>query len=246
MSNRLPMLQAEIAELHRRGEASQQAALDAYREAGVRLIEAKALLGHGQWLPWLAEIGISPRTAQHYMRLARLSADKYATVSHLGLRKALDAIAAEAAYIDPQPDEEEKELPPPLAEGEFYLPIDDVKFRADLYPRTESGSDDRMINWYAEILRWLPAIEINQRDEIIDGYMRWVAHKRAKKPMIRVRVTEVESDFHHLELAIRRNATHGIPMINQFDIESCRQYWRDREAKERLEAQLSDDCKTAG
>ena len=40
-------------------------------EAGLALIEAKKLVGHGQWLPWLKEnCGVSERRAQHYMKLA--------------------------------------------------------------------------------------------------------------------------------------------------------------------------------
>jgi hypothetical protein len=35
-------------------------------EIGEALIEAKKLVGHGRWIPWLeAECGLSPRTARH-------------------------------------------------------------------------------------------------------------------------------------------------------------------------------------
>jgi hypothetical protein len=41
-------------------------------EAGRLLLEAKSAVGHGGWLPWLKEnCGLSERTAQVYMRLAR-------------------------------------------------------------------------------------------------------------------------------------------------------------------------------
>jgi hypothetical protein len=40
-------------------------------DAGLALMEAKKLVGHGQWLPWLKEnCGVSERRAQHYMKLA--------------------------------------------------------------------------------------------------------------------------------------------------------------------------------
>jgi hypothetical protein len=40
-------------------------------DAGLALIEAKKLVQHGQWLPWLKEnCGVSERRAQHYMKLA--------------------------------------------------------------------------------------------------------------------------------------------------------------------------------
>lgn len=38
---------------------------------GQDLIDAKAQLRHGEWLPWLNEVGISPKTAENYMRFAR-------------------------------------------------------------------------------------------------------------------------------------------------------------------------------
>lgn len=38
---------------------------------GQDLTDAKAQLRHGEWLPWLREIGIAPKTAENYMRLAR-------------------------------------------------------------------------------------------------------------------------------------------------------------------------------
>ena len=40
-------------------------------EIGKRLIEAKKILKHGEWLPWLNEQGINSRTAAHYMKLFR-------------------------------------------------------------------------------------------------------------------------------------------------------------------------------
>jgi hypothetical protein len=37
---------------------------------------------------------MTPRTPQRYMRLANIPADKYDTVSHLGINVALDTVAA--------------------------------------------------------------------------------------------------------------------------------------------------------
>lgn len=60
---------------------------------GQRLIEAKALLPEGEWLPWLAEqVDFSPRTAQRFMRLASEWSDATA-LSHLGATKALQLLA---------------------------------------------------------------------------------------------------------------------------------------------------------
>jgi hypothetical protein len=92
-SNRLPILAAEIQAAHAAALAAARTSVEKAVEAGKLLIEAKAALPHGQWLPWLRDIGLSPRTAQRYMQLALVPADKYVTVAHLGIKRALEAIA---------------------------------------------------------------------------------------------------------------------------------------------------------
>lgn len=60
---------------------------------GQRLIEAKALLQHGEWLPWLTErIEYSEKTAQNFMRLARQWSNPQA-LADLGATKALTLLA---------------------------------------------------------------------------------------------------------------------------------------------------------
>jgi len=65
---------------------------------------------------------------------------------------------------------------------------------------------------YAEILDVLPPIEVNQHNEIIDGWHRWTAHKKVAATDIDVVVTETESDVELLELAIERNAKYGLQL----------------------------------
>lgn len=56
---------------------------------GQHLIEAKAMLSHGEWLPWLSEHAhFSEKTAQNYMRVAREFPNPQ-LVADLGVRKAL-------------------------------------------------------------------------------------------------------------------------------------------------------------
>jgi hypothetical protein len=55
-------------------------------DLGAALIALKAQTKHGEWLKTLADLGIEPRTAQNYMRLAGYQDDKNETdgdVSHL-------------------------------------------------------------------------------------------------------------------------------------------------------------------
>lgn len=60
---------------------------------GQRLIEAKAMLSHGEWLPWLTErVEFSERTATRFMRLAREWTNQTA-LTDLGATKALTLLA---------------------------------------------------------------------------------------------------------------------------------------------------------
>lgn len=62
-------------------------------EIGKDLRDAKALLGHGEWLPFLREAGFSARTAQNYMRLAE-AANADGQLAQLPYSKALALLDA--------------------------------------------------------------------------------------------------------------------------------------------------------
>ena len=70
--------------------------------AGEALIQAKQLVEHGQWLPWLRDnCKMSERTAQNYMRVAR-NQDALANPHHdldLNLNAAIKTLAAPKALI---------------------------------------------------------------------------------------------------------------------------------------------------
>jgi hypothetical protein len=91
--NWLPFLAEQVRKAHADVLASTRTTIERAVQVGKLLVEAKAAVPHGGWLPWLEETGLTPRTAQRYMKLASLPEDKYDTVSHLGLKGALDAIA---------------------------------------------------------------------------------------------------------------------------------------------------------
>lgn len=90
------------------------------------------------------------------------------------------------------------------------IPLADVVFREDLYPRIKH--DPATVQRYAEDIDVLPPIEVNQRNELIDGWHRWTAHKKAERQTIRVTVTPTASDVQFLEYAIERNAKHGMQL----------------------------------
>lgn len=114
------------------------------------------------------------------------------------------------------------------------IAVAEVVFRKDLYPRIES--DARKVDQYAEDLTVLPPIEVNQHNELIDGWHRWTAHRKAKAEQIPIIVTETASDEHFLELAIRRNAQHGLQLSREDKQDMARRIYnatpmREREAK---------------
>lgn len=94
----LPTLSSEITEAVRAAETHAGAAVAAARRAGTLLLEAKALLPHGQWEGWVSEncSGLALRTAQAYMRLAAklqaLPPAEAQRVADLPLRDAFAAI----------------------------------------------------------------------------------------------------------------------------------------------------------
>ena len=86
-SNRLPIIEAQIKIEHDAYLSAVRTSIDHAIKAGTLLEEAKGLLRHGQWLPWLSDhCGLSDRTAQRYMRLARNA--KSATMADLGIAAA--------------------------------------------------------------------------------------------------------------------------------------------------------------
>ena len=73
--------------------AYKQVAGQAIVEIGNRLMEAKAQLSHGEWLPWLEEqVQFSEVSAQRFMRLAKEYSNP-SLVTDLGSSKALSLLA---------------------------------------------------------------------------------------------------------------------------------------------------------
>lgn len=106
--NRLSVLAGQVADLHQQvtthidaAATHKQAAAMKALEAGAALIEAKKLLPHGGWGPWLASAGIPERSAQRYMRLSRADMET-AMVALLGVAEA-DRVAARMEKIWPDP-----------------------------------------------------------------------------------------------------------------------------------------------
>jgi len=92
-NNRLCALASEIRTAH--GGVLDAARTRAQRalDAGAALIEAKGLLRHGRWLPWLREhCRLPERTAQLYMKLAALEVPPE-LIAALGMEQAAQSDA---------------------------------------------------------------------------------------------------------------------------------------------------------
>lgn len=94
--NPLTILATEINTEHNAFLEAMQAGLQHALKCGNLLLEAKAMVPHGEWLPWLADnCQVSERSAQAYMRVAQHwpELSKSATVADLTYREALQLLA---------------------------------------------------------------------------------------------------------------------------------------------------------
>lgn len=112
----------------------------------------------------------------------------------------------------------------------------EVVWREDLYPRFEP--DPSRIQQYAEVIELLPPIEINQHNELIDGYHRWVAHRKNELETIEATVTHTKNDIELDRLMAKRNADFGIQLTNREKRRKARQWFTDLTADEQ---QIADD-----
>src|SRR5262249_49086324 len=115
--------------------------------------------------------------------------------------------------------------------GHKTIKVADVVFRDDLYPRIEHSPVT--VQKYAEELSVLPPIEVNQHKELIEGWHRWTGHKKVGAEDIPVIVTETKSDVEFLELAIERNARHGLQLSQQDKKDMARRIYHATSEKER-------------
>lgn len=78
---------------------------------------------------------------------------------------------------------------------------------------------------------------------MIDGWHRWTAHKKVCADEIQAKVTKTTSDGHLLELAIERNATHGLQLSQADKRDMARKIYgitpdKDRDEKKKQLASI--------
>lgn len=119
-------LAPRINRAHRACENSARAAVEHAVRAGELLLEAKAAVGHGCWLDWLADnFAGSADTAQTYMRLARAKAEvidaNTGRARYLSIREARTAISPSEpeppAFLSGLPSEGPPADEPPPNDG---------------------------------------------------------------------------------------------------------------------------------
>jgi len=107
----------------------------------------------------------------------------------------------------------------------------DVIFRDDLYPRIETSATT--VQKYAEDLDVLPPIEVNQNNELIDGWHRWTAHRKQEADEIKAIVTTTTSEAEFLEMAIERNSAHGLQLSQTDKKDMARKIYNQTAESER-------------
>lgn len=122
-----------------------------------------------------------------------------------------------------------------ITETVTNLPVSEIVWRKDLYPRFEP--DPATIQRYAESLEYLPPVEVNQHNELIDGYHRWTAHKKANAAEIAVTFTQTESDVHLQELGIEKNAKHGLQLKRDEKKSIARKLYAARQITDKMRLQ---------
>jgi hypothetical protein len=111
------------------------------------------------------------------------------------------------------------------------IQVSDIIWREEFYPRFDPVPS--RIQQYAECIELLPPIEINQHNELIDGYHRWTAHKKAGIETIKALVTQTAGDAELDRLMAKRNAGFGIQLTQDEKRRKARQWFQS----------LTDDVK---
>jgi hypothetical protein len=143
---------AQLAELAGLIRVELRAGIEHAVRAGSLLIDAKKVIDHGHWLPWIRDnFGLSERSAQNFMKLSRdmaaLPAANAKRVALLPLREALASIAESRrpeAHKDPTGAmlaSGKKTAPKPLAKIMLRAPAVTTKAPAATVHTADRGGD---------------------------------------------------------------------------------------------------------
>jgi DNA methylase/ParB-like nuclease domain len=108
---------------------------------------------------------------------------------------------------------------------ELLLPIEQIEWVRDLYPRLRE--DDAAIERYRTALDRLPPIVVARERVLVDGFHRWQAHKREGLSEIPAIDLGNLADVEIRREAITRNATHGQQLSMKDKARLAGQLWPD-------------------
>ena len=145
----IEVITAEIVTIKRQ---AQQIALYIAIELGRRLVEAKEMLDHGQWGPWLENsVEFSQRTANNYMRLYEAYADRQnslfgaeansQTFANLSVSKALALLAVPAEEREEFAEENQVDE---LSTREMDALIEDYKAKLVASEEAKAAAEDKL------------------------------------------------------------------------------------------------------
>jgi N6-adenosine-specific RNA methylase IME4 len=147
--------------------------------SGEALAAAKAQVGHGGWLPWLAaNFDGSERIAQMYMRVAA-NPQRVSDLEDPSLRKALEAISVDARLADARGAEPEPVSGAvPLPEGKYRCIVIDPPWPMQKIERETRPDQGVALDYPVMSLDEIGALPV--RDLAVDDgchvYL-WVTHK---------------------------------------------------------------------
>lgn len=104
------------------------------------------------------------------------------------------------------------------------IPVDDIEFVKELYPRLRE--DDAAIERYRTAIDNLPPITLARGRILVDGFHRWQAHRREGKTHIAVEDLGEISDSEIFNESIRRNAAHGQQLSRQDKANLASKLWQ--------------------
>jgi hypothetical protein len=89
----------------------------------------------------------------------------------------------------------------------IQMPVSDVRFVKELYPRLKPLDD--VVERYRDALGNLPPIAVARDGVLVDGYHRWQAHVREGSETIEAEDLGNLTDAEIVRESIQRNASHG-------------------------------------
>lgn len=171
-------------------------------EIGMDLVEMKEACQHGEWLPWLKEIGLSASTAANYMRIAR-EVNGDSKMAQLPYTKILALMAA------PKEDREA------LAEAAESMSAAEIRklteernkaaeaANAETMRANQAEKDAKMFNQEAANLRNKVSVlqnELNKQTQYNEDLRGKLLHAENNRVEVEKRVEVVPEDYNRLKM----------------------------------------------